>query len=382
MSTSIAVEVENRYYVELLRLDEQKENTLHLTTVEEEQNVALVKLFLFEDNKKHLLHTVRIDPLPRRTGKPNIDMQGKRSGRTRVDYTLFLNGRRYTTGTLDIRKYVGTGIGKWLGIAAAAGAVIVLLWLLLGRGLLPGAGERVAGVSGERGGAATEEAGEVSGEQVTEETAEPQREPGEGAAEEEPGAQAVTRETGAGAGTQSGAEETGQGARESAGGAAEEETGEAAGGTEAEGPTAPPREPSSEEPTPQEPVREEPATEEPSSEAAAAAPQEREWTVYFNPDNAALTSNARDELATIAEFLKDHPRASVSIEGHCALYGTEQGRLDLSKDRARNVYQFLLQNTWSPEEKPEIEWFGAKQYVTRDRERQHLNRRVEIEITY
>ena len=66
------------------------------------------------------------------------------------------------------------------------------------------------------------------------------------------------------------------------------------------------------------------------------------------------------------------------ITGHCALYGSETGRLRLSRRRVENVVAFFHENGWSPAMAPEIVGHAGKDPVTVKAAEQNLNRRVEI----
>ena len=70
----------------------------------------------------------------------------------------------------------------------------------------------------------------------------------------------------------------------------------------------------------------------------------------------------------------------MSITGHTALAGTERGRYDLSEQRARTVYRYLQTAGWDAAGEVLVRGVGGEAPVTRDPERQELNRRVEIEV--
>jgi outer membrane protein OmpA-like peptidoglycan-associated protein len=113
------------------------------------------------------------------------------------------------------------------------------------------------------------------------------------------------------------------------------------------------------------------------SEEAAVTPEQTEWTVYFGPDSAELTGDAREALREIAGTLR-RAEGSLILEGHCALFGTEQGRERLSRARAQTVRQFLLQEDLSLAEDSRVEAAAGREPVTEDPGRQQLNRRVEL----
>jgi len=97
--------------------------------------------------------------------------------------------------------------------------------------------------------------------------------------------------------------------------------------------------------------------------------------VYFRPNDAELTAAARgrlDELLPVLGRLD-----ALQVDGHCADYGTERGRLVLSRARAANVASYLRERL---PDRVEIGTaaYGSQRPVTSDPDRQDENRRVEI----
>jgi outer membrane protein OmpA-like peptidoglycan-associated protein len=135
--------------------------------------------------------------------------------------------------------------------------------------------------------------------------------------------------------------------------------------------------PAAREPQPEPQPAAEPAEPEPQPAAEPA-----EWAVYFRPDSPVLNPQARSRLADIAaELAAYEDDATVTIIGHTALAGTERGRYDLSRERARNVRAFLRAQGWDADQQVQVSGVGGEQPVTRDPDRQQLNRRVEITVT-
>ncbi|GEM_PF-5471960 len=117
--------------------------------------------------------------------------------------------------------------------------------------------------------------------------------------------------------------------------------------------------------------------------AVKAIPKETRFTVYFLPDSPLLTRQAEEKLNKIALTLKNLPPGNtkdytVQIYGHCALYGTERGRISLSRKRAINVFRYLKEQGWEPSSRVKVAGLGGTKPVTRDPKKQYLNRRVEI----
>lgn len=148
-------------------------------------------------------------------------------------------------------------------------------------------------------------------------------------------------------------------------------------------PTSPPPVPAPRAAAPAAPDRPAPAapaapTDSPAQQTPGVGRQQR--TVYFLPDSNVLTAAARRELQQIADWLGDLPGEGIDvrIEGHCAPAGSERGRLELSRQRARVVAQFLRDAGWDPGREPLVEGFSSDRPASLDPEQQHLNRRVEV----
>ena len=106
--------------------------------------------------------------------------------------------------------------------------------------------------------------------------------------------------------------------------------------------------------------------------------------VYFNPDSSVLSREAIQALEIFIRKLPDENDFDeglfkMEVRGHCAKYGTEEGRAELSRDRAVNVYNFL-KSEWGIEADSVISGAGASEPVTLKRDEQYLNRRVDINI--
>ncbi len=104
-------------------------------------------------------------------------------------------------------------------------------------------------------------------------------------------------------------------------------------------------------------------------------------TIYFYPNSSKLREGELKKLEDTAEFLIRHPGKKVIIEGHCALYGTKEGRLRISRARAEKIRDYLVQKGWKSDEPPLIKWYGASKPVTTDPAQKDKNRRVEIRIS-
>ena len=63
--------------------------------------------------------------------------------------------------------------------------------------------------------------------------------------------------------------------------------------------------------------------------------------IYFEFDKSTLTPAAQDSLLRKAEWLRENPDATVTIEGHCDDRGTNEYNLALGDRRAESAKAFL-----------------------------------------
>ena len=101
-------------------------------------------------------------------------------------------------------------------------------------------------------------------------------------------------------------------------------------------------------------------------------------TIFFAPESAFLNAEARALLDKAAESLPEGAFI-LRVEGHSADFGTHQGRVRLSRRRARGAADYLISRI-GRELNIESEGFGVDRPATEDPLLQNLNRRVEIHI--
>jgi len=106
-----------------------------------------------------------------------------------------------------------------------------------------------------------------------------------------------------------------------------------------------------------------------------------EDTIYFLPDSSSLTPAAEAKLRTLLSLLLENPELEIEFYGYCAPMGSEEGRVNLSFERARRVHDFLTASGWKPDITAKLNGAGSSKEVTNSPEMQHLNRRVEILIS-
>ena len=98
------------------------------------------------------------------------------------------------------------------------------------------------------------------------------------------------------------------------------------------------------EPVVQEEVKEEVVVKE--EVAVAPVPKISDMVmqedIYFEFDKSTLTPAAQDNLLRKAEWLRENPDATVTIEGHCDDRGTNEYNLALGDRRAESAKAFLV----------------------------------------
>ena len=120
-------------------------------------------------------------------------------------------------------------------------------------------------------------------------------------------------------------------------------------------------EPAAEEPAAEEPAAEEPAAEEPVAatpieetvaEAEAAEevvmapppqPPTDMSTVLFDFNSAELSEDAKNVISTHAQFLRDNPQFSITLEGHADERGSDEFNKSLGSKRATAIMEVLIQ---------------------------------------
>jgi len=320
----VLVETEKTYYVGLLPLKKGASGTLNLTTITPYQKKAIIKLFIETNWEKKLLREIELKNLPARE-HPEILLQGNCNGAT-LSLSVYLEGKFYTRSEVKLKEIKTTRI---FALALLGIVLVLLLIFLFFFGFPPGL--PVTGGITSIGEATQDIAGSSS--------------------EELAGGKKEIK-------SPDGKENSTLGA------------GEIAKKEEKKSPA----------PLAEETVNQK--EEKTQAPMAGEIPAPQKDIIYFKPDDPNLTPETMQYLKErILPVLKNYQgNARVVISGHCALYGTERGRMELSLKRAENVKNYLLQLGWNPEEEPQILGLGGKKPVTRNPDNQHLNRRVEIEI--
>ena len=97
------------------------------------------------------------------------------------------------------------------------------------------------------------------------------------------------------------------------------------------------------EPAPEAAPAPEVAKEEPAPAPVYKAPDVvMQEDIYFEFDKSSLTPAAQDNLLRKAEWLRNNPDVTATIEGHCDERGTNEYNLALGDRRAESAKAFLV----------------------------------------
>ena len=350
----VSVEVDHSRLVPVASLGVGNAGSIELTTIAPHQRRAVINVFAESEREKTPLKTFDVDRVPKVYGRsPRLELHVRVDRLKRIHLHLDVEGKRYESTVLP-----GGGMVSGTSMVPATAAALVLVALLVGAyfiwsgagALGPDSQEQAEGTQEsaiareDNGGAAGSEDARAGSEAESDTESDT-----ESASDREATAAADSS-------TQEEAAETSEEPAASSEDAQSEAGGTAAGAEAAEAGAG---------------------HQGAESEEAAVTPEQTEWTVYFGPDSAELTGDAREALREIAGTLR-RADGSLMLEGHCALFGTEQGRERLSRARAQTVRRFLLQEGLSLAEDGRVEAAAGREPVTEDPDRQELNRRVEL----
>ncbi|TKC09369.1 OmpA family protein [Pedobacter frigoris] len=104
--------------------------------------------------------------------------------------------------------------------------------------------------------------------------------------------------------------------------------------------------------------------------------------IFFNTNEYNLLQTSFIELATLVDLLKNNPAINIEIQGHTDNVGNDENNMRLSLQRAKSVYDYLL-NSKIAGERLTYKGFGeTKPLATNDSETgRKLNRRTSFLIT-
>jgi len=103
--------------------------------------------------------------------------------------------------------------------------------------------------------------------------------------------------------------------------------------------------------------------------------------IFFDVDKYELKQKSKTELNRTVAFLETNPRVRVVISGHTDNSGNDAHNLELSKNRAKAVYDYLIQQGVNPE-RLRYRGYGSKRPIASNdnEEGRQMNRRIEFEV--
>lgn len=103
--------------------------------------------------------------------------------------------------------------------------------------------------------------------------------------------------------------------------------------------------------------------------------------ILFDVDKATLKDEAKTNIDKLAVILKKYPDTNVLIEGHTDATGTEEHNLELSKERAQSVSNYLAQLGVDPGRFTATGYGELQPVASNDtQEGRQQNRRVELAV--
>ncbi|CAM4272250.1 OmpA family protein [Zobellia nedashkovskayae] len=103
--------------------------------------------------------------------------------------------------------------------------------------------------------------------------------------------------------------------------------------------------------------------------------------VYFDTNKSDVKGTSQTTLNKMAQILKDYPKSNVLVEGHTDSAGPDEYNMNLSKQRATSVTNYLV-SQGIDKSRLETKWYGETQPVgdNTTSEGKAKNRRVELAI--
>ncbi|WP_258098837.1 OmpA family protein [Marinoscillum pacificum] len=105
-------------------------------------------------------------------------------------------------------------------------------------------------------------------------------------------------------------------------------------------------------------------------------------SIEFDNGKSSLKQEMYGDLNKIINFLYDNPDFKLKISGHTDSYGSEDFNLQLSKDRARNIRDYVVEFAGVAPDRVSWEGYGSSKPIIEENseEAKAINRRVEFEI--
>ncbi|MCL2066247.1 MAG: OmpA family protein [Treponema sp.] len=103
--------------------------------------------------------------------------------------------------------------------------------------------------------------------------------------------------------------------------------------------------------------------------------------IRFQADTAIMLPGEREKLDQIAEILLRYPERDIMVAGHTALAGTAEGRMNLSRERAAAVADYLISKNVRTVDRVTVRGYGAERPVADNRSEEGMRRNRRVEIT-
>lgn len=103
--------------------------------------------------------------------------------------------------------------------------------------------------------------------------------------------------------------------------------------------------------------------------------------IFFDFDKFVLREKSKTELKKIISFLNAYPDIKIEIEGHTDNVGSAQYNLELSRNRALSVYEYLMENNVA-DNRVYYKGYGMEKpiAINETEEGRQLNRRIAFKI--
>jgi outer membrane protein OmpA-like peptidoglycan-associated protein len=83
--------------------------------------------------------------------------------------------------------------------------------------------------------------------------------------------------------------------------------------------------------------------------------------IYFDTNKYNINSASKTTLDKLTVILKEYPDTNILVVGHTDSVGSEEYNMELSKNRAYSVTNFLINNEGLPSSRLNTNWFGEQQ---------------------
>lgn len=109
--------------------------------------------------------------------------------------------------------------------------------------------------------------------------------------------------------------------------------------------------------------------------------ERKSFIINFDFDSASIDVEAETIIQSLLSYLKTHPHASLMLQGHTDVEGSDDYNQGLSQRRSRNVRQRLMEMKY-PSERIKTAYYGESlpRIQTRNKAEARMNRRVEVYI--